>query len=111
MIRQGQHSQPFNDTHMVLALSRAGRPDEADALLAGMVAWSARPDDHAAEVLRLVGLDVARGLLDYGAGRWADAAAHLAPAADRWWRLGGSHAQRQLYQRILDTARARAATP
>ena len=107
LVRMGQHSHPFNDTHMVLALSRAGRHDEVAAMLAGMAAWSTRADDHAADVLRRVGLDVARGLAAYGQGRWREAAAHLALAADQWWRLGGSYAQRQLYRIALDTAQAR----
>ena len=108
LVRLGQHSHPFNDTHMVLGLSRAGRHDEVEAMLAGMVRWSARADDHAADVLRRAGLDVARGLAAYGRGRWREAEAHLSPAADQWWRLGGSHAQRQLYRIALDTARSRA---
>lgn len=107
LVRLGQHSNPFNDTHMVLGLSRAGRHDEAAAMLAGMAGWSARADDHAADVLRRAGLAVARGLAAYGRGEWRDAVAELAPAADQWWRLGGSHAQRQLYRLALDTAQAR----
>ncbi|MEZ5408664.1 MAG: hypothetical protein R2761_11595 [Acidimicrobiales bacterium] len=106
-VRMGQHSHPFNDTHMVLGLSRAGRHDEVAAMLAGMTAWSTRTDDHAADVLRRVGLDVAHGLAAYGRGLWREAVTHLAPATDQWWRLGGSHAQRQLYRVALDTAEAR----
>lgn len=107
LVRLGQHSHPFNDTHMVLGLSRAGRHDEVAAMLDGMTRWSSRADDHAADVLRRAGLDVARGLAAYGRGRWREATAHLTPVADQWWRLGGSHAQRQLYRLALDTAQAR----
>ncbi len=107
LVRLGQHSNPFNDTHLVLGLSRAGRHDEVAEMLAGMTAWSSRDDDHAADVLRRAGLGVARGLAAYGRGRWREATAQLAPVADQWWRLGGSHAQRHLYRLALETARAR----
>jgi tetratricopeptide (TPR) repeat protein len=105
--RIGQHSHPFNDSHFVLALSRAGRQQQCATLIGSMTDWAAHHHDHGAEVLGEVGLAVARGVAAFGAGRWGEAAEALAPTAAQWWRLGGSHAQRQLYQIILDAAVAR----
>ncbi len=107
-VRRGQHSQPFNDTHFVLALSRAGLVDEARVHIDGMTEWSTR-DDSAAAVLRTVGLATADALLAYGQGHWADAVAKLGPVESEIWRLGGSTAQRDVYHRILDAARDRTA--
>lgn len=106
--RLGRHSHPFNDTHHVLALTRAGEVDRARELLAGMRAWSSG-DDDAADVLRRVGLALGEGVLAYGTGRWASAVGHLAPVADDWWRMGGSKAQRFFYATVLDDARRRQA--
>ncbi|MGI9595089.1 MAG: tetratricopeptide repeat protein [Acidimicrobiales bacterium] len=107
--RLGQHSHPFNDTHYVLAMSRAGEPERAAAHIEAMAEWSQR-DDHSAAVLRTVGLATAEGLLAYGQGRWSKAAAMLAPVEDDIWRLGGSHAQRDVYHRITAAASTAAAT-
>ncbi|MEL7157764.1 MAG: tetratricopeptide repeat protein, partial [Actinomycetota bacterium] len=106
--RLGRHSHPFNDSHHILALTRAGQDAQARELLAGMRAWSAG-DHDAAEVLRHVGVAAGEGMLAYGSGRWSDAADHLASVADEWWRLGGSKAQRFFYATVLGDARRRAA--
>lgn len=107
-VRLGQHSHPFNDTHFALALARAGAGAALDAHLAGMAVWS-EGDDHAANTLQTVGLATARGLAAWGQGRWQDAVDELDPVADETWRLGGSHAQRDLYRQLLDHASVRVA--
>ncbi len=109
IVRLGQHTHPFNDTHFALGLARAGRLDHAEALVAGMVAWS-EEDDTAAAVLRTVGVPTARAMVAYGSGRWADAANGLGSVADELWRLGGSHAQRDLYRIVRESAIDRTTT-
>ena len=110
-VRQGQHSHPFNDTHFALALAKAGETEAARAHLAGMGEWASRVDDAdqrdtAAMVLNEVGLAVGQGLVEYGAGRPANAVTALGPVEDKIWMLGGSNAQRGLYSLILADANA-----
>jgi len=105
--RVGQHTQPFNDTHYALALTRAGRLDDGRRLIEGMRAWS-QGDDSAAAVLRTVGVSVAEGMLAFGLGHWQQAVDKFDPVADDVWRLGGSNAQRLFYTIVADTARDQA---
>lgn len=107
-MRVGQHSHPFNDTHFVLALARAGAHRQAEEHIESMTQWS-KGEGDAADVLRIVGLQTARGLAAYGAGRWHEATAELAPVEGDIWRLGGSHAQRAVYHRALALASDRSA--
>jgi tetratricopeptide (TPR) repeat protein len=106
-IRIGQHTHPFNDTHLVLGLARAGARDDAHQLVEGMRAWS-QGDNLAAEVLRAVGVTVGEAMLAFGDGEWRRVVELMDPVADEIWRLGGSNAQRFLYPIVTETARARA---
>ncbi len=96
-LRIGHHSHPFNDCHYTYALARAGRDDLAEELHLSMCQWGAERNDTAAEVIRGVAASTALGMLDLGRGRPAEAARELARDREQRWRIGGSHAQRDLF--------------
>ncbi len=95
--RLDHHSHPFADAHVTYALARAGADAEADRVIDGMVAWR-DPSTTAGRVIDEVGLDTARAMLAIGRGRNREGAALLARTRDRRWKLGGSHAQRQVFE-------------
>ena len=102
--RVADHVLPFLDLQYLYGLARAGRPEaaqlhanlrrRADALPPGDV-WSQ------------VGLPAAAGLLAHAQGDAAEAARQLARALPRLREIGGSHAQRDLFQQIYIDALAR----
>ena len=93
----------FNDLHAVLAHCGAGRLERARALVDRMAAAAANRDPAAtnAQALRSAGLPAARGVLAFAEGDFAASVAHLAPVRRQMAVFGGSHAQRDAWQRTL----------
>ncbi len=99
----------FNDLHAVLAHCGAGRLDRARALVDRMAEAAANPDRAAtnAQALRAAGLAAARGVLAFAEGDFPACVAFLAPVRRQMSVFGGSHAQRDAWQRTLLVAALR----
>jgi hypothetical protein len=100
----------FNDLHAVMAMIGAGRLSDAAAIVARLEAYvrdGARQETNQA-MTAAAGLAVARGLLAFGRGDPAGAVGALAPVSDHLAIFGGSHAQRDAFQRTLLVAAQRA---
>ena len=87
----------FNDLHALLAFAFAGREQDARRMLEA-IEKSAAGEGTNAENARAVGLPVAYGIVAMAAGRPAEAVERLLPVRSRSYRIGGSHAQRDLVQ-------------
>ncbi|MEO1000706.1 MAG: tetratricopeptide repeat protein, partial [Pseudomonadota bacterium] len=98
----------FADLHYMLALIRTDRAGEAEAL-AARIARDARTLDHDQhEVAAVAGLPAARGLVAFRAGAHETALDDLTRALDTLPRIGGSHAQRDVFWRLTIEAALRA---
>jgi len=105
-VRKTDVVHPFLSVQYLYGLARAGR-DEADRLLDAITAAAADPERQDRAVWRQVALPLARGLLAHARGGHAAAAEQLADVLPRLIRIGGSHAQRDLFEIILLDARIR----
>jgi tetratricopeptide (TPR) repeat protein len=83
----------FNDVHAMMVLLGAGRPRSATRLLGDMEAAAASGGLNAAMTAE-VGLPIARALLAFDGGRYAEVIDELVRVRDVAHRFGGSHAQR-----------------
>ncbi len=95
----------FNDLHVLMAHLGAGESAAAcDGIEAGLAAAaSGGPSNR--EMARRIGVPLARALLDYAQGRWAEAAQGLWAVRDQAHGFGGSHAQRDILTlTLLDAA-------
>ncbi|MES2057178.1 MAG: tetratricopeptide repeat protein [Pseudomonadota bacterium] len=92
--------QPFLSVQYLYGLARAERP-EADRLMVAIEAVAVNGPAHSRAVWHDVAVPLARGLLAHARGRHEDAASALTAALPHIVRLGGSHAQRDLFEQIL----------
>lgn len=105
-VRADDVLQPFLTVQYLYGLARAGRPD-ADRLLAAIAA-AAGADRQDRAVWARAALPLAQGLVAHARGDFAIAADRIEEALPRLIRMGGSHAQRDLFEQILLDARIRA---
>jgi tetratricopeptide (TPR) repeat protein len=90
----------FNDLHALLAYAFAGREEPMNRMLVSLEASAAGTGTNA-ENVRAAGLSIARAIVAMAAGRPAEALEALLPMRSRAYRIGGSHAQRDLVQLTL----------
>jgi hypothetical protein len=93
---------PFLDLQYLYGLARAGRP-QAETLLRNIEARGRGTHESAgatARVWREIATPAAHGLLAHAQGRHAQAVEGLGTALPRLLQIGGSHAQRDLFEQI-----------
>ena len=97
----------FADLHYMMALVGDNRADAATRLTA-RIAKDAQSDAEVSLVMRDPGVAVTQGLAAFSDGRYDDAFANLHAAHPRFQSMGGSHAQRDVFERVTIEAGLRA---
>jgi hypothetical protein len=104
--RLQDHVLPFLDAQYLYGLARAGRP-EAQVLMRNIEVHATQAPSHSQATWQRVAVPAARGLLAHAQGDWAAAAEQLGLALPNLEKIGGSHAQRDLFLRVHKDAVAR----
>jgi len=91
---------PFLDLHYLYGLARAGRP-EAEELLRAVETFAPNAPPALREAWQDVAVPACRGLLAHARGDAATAVRELGAALPRLLEVGGSHAQRDLFEQIV----------
>jgi hypothetical protein len=107
--RLDDHVLPFLDLQYLYGLARAGRP-EADALLRGIDAFAPQAPAATRAAWERVCVPAAHGLRAHARGDFAGATEGLGLALPRLVEIGGSHAQRDLFEQVYLDALVRAGT-
>ncbi|MEO1274487.1 MAG: tetratricopeptide repeat protein [Pseudomonadota bacterium] len=97
----------FADLHYLLSLMGGQRQDAIAELLARMNRDAERQDGEVDRLMEHPGLSAAKGLEAYGEGQFADAFLNLNAARRDMQRIGGSHAQRDVFERLTIEAALR----
>ena len=97
----------FCDIHAAMAELRAGQKDALDQRLAAMRATAA-DQSEVAPLYRDVGLPLVAALAAFHAGAYREAVERMLPVRFELWKMGGSHAQRDVIDFTLTEAATRA---
>jgi len=96
----------FADLHALLAELGAGREAEAERRI-GWMREAASADDEVGACYRDVGVGMGEALMAFRRARYAEAAEALFALRQSIWRIGGSHAQRDVFEWTLTEAAIR----
>jgi hypothetical protein len=97
----------FADLHYMMALCSAGRSDATAAMTRRFARDATRQGEMATRVAD-PGIAALSGLNAFAEGRYGDAFAHLSAARPTMQSIGGSHAQRDVFERMTIDAGLRA---
>lgn len=98
--KMADHGLIFSDCHIALALAQDGRPEPLSAFLDDM-AEVAQGQGTQARVAKSVGQTLCRAAAADAQGEADVAIDLLLSARPQLYRIGGSHAQRDLFERML----------
>ena len=100
MARIHEHALPFQDLHYVYALARAGKVELVNEMLFSMQAYTMKASSHHRKTWIEVALPAAKGMKAHATGDWGKAITQLSPILSRLYEIGGSHAQRDLFEQV-----------
>lgn len=98
--RRDDHALVFVDMHYVMALVASGDVPAVNAFMESCERF-ASTNVTEGRVMSHVGLPLARAVIAHRRGDYADAVAHLLPVRERVREIGGSHAQRDVFEQLL----------
>jgi hypothetical protein len=97
----------FADLHYIMPLARVGRTAAAETLLETLTTAALDGKCDMSRVAKISGLPAAQGILAYYQGNYRDAYRQLAAARPMMQSVGGSHAQRDVFERLTVDAAMR----
>lgn len=90
----------FADLHYLLALLGTDDVHSADRLICNMIRDAGPGAAHDRQLVNDVGVPLAGALTSFRMGRFAETVALIGPVRDRIQTIGGSHAQRDVFEQI-----------
>lgn len=95
-----EHALPFQDLHYIYALERAGYSDQVQEMLLSMETYAEKIQPQHQAAWKMVAIPAARGIVAHAQQNWQSAVGILKPILPKLWAIGGSHAQRDLFEQI-----------
>ncbi len=106
--RVGEHVLAFADVHYMMALASVDDRSSAHELVRTANAYAERDDETQAGIMRASGRQICEAILAYREGDYGRVVDVLFPVRGEIRRIGGSHAQRDVFHQMLIEAAIRA---
>ncbi|MBL4906949.1 MAG: tetratricopeptide repeat protein [Sneathiella sp.] len=94
------NDQPFLDMHYVYALAKGGQVEALAELMAGMEETAVCDPDFTRGNWRDVALPASQSFVAFSKGDYKSTIRLLGPAHNHMQKIGGSHAQRDLFEQV-----------
>ena len=107
MAHVDDHVLAFNDLHCALAAARSPDRDDLARFQSSLDAYERNGSSHNRSVTAEVGRRYIDGVIAYAKGDWRHAIDAILPVRFETFRIGGSHAQRDIIGRTLIAAAER----
>ncbi|MCP6758810.1 MAG: tetratricopeptide repeat protein [Fischerella sp. CENA71] len=99
-----EHALPFQDLHYVYAMAKAGFTDWVNQMLLSMEQHALSINPFLRQGWIEVAIPAARGMVAHAKSDFNTAITQLKPVLPRLHEIGGSHAQRVLFQQVYQDA-------
>ncbi len=103
-----EHVLPFLDLQYIYALARTAQDDSVTEMLDSIQAYAKTAKPYLQPAWTEVAVPAAKGMVAHARGDWAIAATQLGSVLPRLHEIGGSHAQRDLFEQVYLDALIRA---
>ncbi len=98
------HAFAVAGAHLAMTLVSAGGEKKLGRFLESQHAYIEGENNTNSEIIETIGRDLCLGLIAYRRAEYDKAASLMAPVKDQIYRIGGSNAQRNLFQLTLQAA-------
>lgn len=98
--RTFMNDQPFLDMQYAFALAKGGEKDALEQLFEGMERNAQEGPQLTRNTWRNVAVSAAKAFVSFAEGDYKSTLSLLAPARDQMQNVGGSHAQRDLFEQV-----------
>ena len=106
--RLDEHLMPFNDVHFMMPLAMQHDEPSAAGYLVSMREYVDANDNTISDVMGDVSVTLAEAIWAFGQADYNRTVALMLPIRYRLYRIGGSHAQRDVFHTMLAVAALRA---
>lgn len=107
--RLHEHVLGYLDLHYIYALARAGQDELVDEMLNSILTHAEIAKPYICKTWAEVAVPAVRGLIAHARGYWLTTVAELGAALPRLHEMGGSHAQRDVFEQVYLDALLRSA--